>query len=79
MSLRELVNPWDELRRKDYAYQVKIACDDLHFDPFDPAARSTLLMLLVENAPPGDLMAAAVNRELGRAAGSDNGRGVSAP
>jgi hypothetical protein len=79
MRLRELVKPWDELRRKEYAYQVRIACDDLHFDPFDPAARSTLLMLLVENAPPGDPMAAAVNRGLRRVKGSDNGRGVSAP
>ncbi|WP_342314713.1 hypothetical protein LIX17_26070 (plasmid) [Mycobacterium avium subsp. hominissuis] len=37
-----------------YAREVKIACDELHDDPFDPNARAALLKLIVDDSPEAD-------------------------
>ena len=37
----------------DYACQIRIACDDLHDDPYDVTARATILELLEEGVPAG--------------------------
>ncbi|PJE03534.1 MAG: hypothetical protein CK429_32520 [Mycobacterium sp.] len=37
-----------------YALKVKIACDELHDDPFDPNARAALLKLIVDDSPEAD-------------------------
>jgi hypothetical protein len=41
---------------EDCLRRVKIACDDLHDDPLDPAARKALLELLVEEDDPGTIL-----------------------
>jgi hypothetical protein len=43
----------------DYSRQMKIACDDLHDDPFDTQARARLIALIKEQGPIAD---AAVGR-----------------
>jgi hypothetical protein len=53
LGLRTLEVSWDNQRVKRYVRQVKIACDDLHYDPLNPAARLALLKLLVEDVPAG--------------------------
>lgn len=37
-----------------YAREVKIACDELHDDPFDVNARAALLKLIVDDSPEAD-------------------------
>ncbi|WP_149655563.1 hypothetical protein [Mycobacterium simiae] len=39
---------------RSFAYKVKIACDDLHGDPFDQDARRALLSLLAEESRAAD-------------------------
>lgn len=51
-----------------YAREVKIACDELHDDPFDVNARATLLKLIVDASPEAD---AAFTRAL-----AENGAGT---
>lgn len=46
-----------------YAREVKIACDELHDDPFNPRARAELLKLIVDDSPEAD---AALTRALAR-------------
>ena len=35
----------------DYVRRVKIACDDLHDDPLNPAARAAMLEVLTHDLP----------------------------
>jgi hypothetical protein len=51
-----------------YAREVKIACDELHDDPFDTNARAALLKLIVDASPEAD---AAFTRAL-----AENGAGT---
>jgi len=51
-----------------YAREVKIACDELHDDPFDANARAALLKLIVDASPEAD---AAFTRAL-----AENGAGT---
>lgn len=45
----------DDLARvRSFAYKVKVACDDLHGDPFDQEARKALLALLVDESRAAD-------------------------
>lgn len=37
-----------------YAREVRIACDELHDDPFDLDARAALLKLIVDDSPDAD-------------------------
>lgn len=39
---------------RDFSHRVKMACDDVYGDPFDPAARARLLAMLVEHGPVAD-------------------------
>lgn len=39
---------------RTFAYKVKVACDDLHGDPFDQEARKALLSLLVDESQAAD-------------------------
>lgn len=39
---------------RTYSRAVKIACDELHDDPFDSRARAALLKLIVEDSPEAD-------------------------
>ncbi|GAT04580.1 hypothetical protein [Mycolicibacterium fortuitum] len=39
---------------RTYTRAVKIACDELHDDPFDVRARAALLKLIVEDSPEAD-------------------------
>ena len=51
-----------------YSRDVKIACDELHDDPFDMNARAALHKLIVEDSPEAD---AAFTRAL-----AENGAGT---
>lgn len=53
---------------RTYARDVKIACDELHDDPFDLDARAALLKLIVDDSPEAD---AAFARAL-----AENGAGI---
>lgn len=46
---------------RNFSHRVKMACDDVYGDPFDPAARAHLLAMLLEQGPVAD---AALNRLL---------------
>jgi len=39
---------------RDFIRDLKIACDDLHAEPFNPQARDTVLRLLQKNSPAAD-------------------------
>jgi hypothetical protein len=39
---------------RDFSRELKIACDELHDDPFDPTARAALLAILTEQGPAAD-------------------------
>lgn len=39
---------------RDFARNLKIACDELHDDPFNPDARAALLHLLESDCPAAD-------------------------
>lgn len=39
---------------RSFAYKVKVACDDLHGDPFDQDSRKALLSLLVDESQAAD-------------------------
>lgn len=39
---------------RTYARDVKVACDELHDDPFDLGARAALLKLIVDDSPEAD-------------------------
>ena len=45
-----------DLRR--FACQIRIACDDLHDDPYGVTARATMLELLKEGVPAGPALRA---------------------
>lgn len=47
---------------RSFIYKVKIACDDLHGDPFDQDARRALLSLLAEESQAADAAHARVRR-----------------
>jgi hypothetical protein len=49
---------------QQYARAVKIACDDLHADPFNRQARAELIRLIVDDTPESDieLLRALANR-----------------
>jgi hypothetical protein len=51
-----------------YSREVKIACDELHDDPFDRSARAAVLKLIVDDSPEAD---AALARAL-----AENGAGT---
>ncbi|RAV06181.1 hypothetical protein DQP55_24155 [Mycolicibacterium sp. GF69] len=53
---------------RTYSRDVKIACDELHDDPFDMNARAALLKLIVDDSPEAD---AAFTRAL-----AENGAGT---
>lgn len=53
---------------RTYSREVKIACDELHDDPFDIGARAALLKLIVDGSPEAD---AALTRAL-----AENGAGI---
>ncbi len=40
---------------RSYAREVKIACDELHDDPFDRQARAALLKLIVDDSREADI------------------------
>jgi hypothetical protein len=48
---------------RTYAREVKIACDELHDDPFNPQARANVLKLIIDDSPEAD---AALVRALAR-------------
>ena len=39
---------------RDFIRDLKIACDDLHAEPFNPQARDTVLRLLQKGSPAAD-------------------------
>jgi hypothetical protein len=39
---------------RNFSHLVKMACDDVYGDPFDPAARAHLLAMLLEQGPVAD-------------------------
>jgi hypothetical protein len=39
---------------RDYSHELKIACDELHDDPFDSDARAHLLRLIVNDSKAAD-------------------------
>ncbi|CAN5622476.1 hypothetical protein BH09ACT8_BH09ACT8_50830 [soil metagenome] len=39
---------------RTYSRSVKIACDELHDDPFNPQARAALLKLIVDDSSDAD-------------------------
>lgn len=39
---------------RNFSHSVKMACDDVYGDPFDPAARAHLLAMLLEQGPVAD-------------------------
>ncbi|CQD23333.1 hypothetical protein H7I87_08175 [Mycobacterium timonense] len=39
---------------RNYTRALKIACDELHDDPFDPVARAQLRQLIQEASPTAD-------------------------
>jgi hypothetical protein len=52
MGVHRLPVPMGDDRQgatEDYKRRVRIACDDLHDDPLDPAARAAMLELLNED------------------------------
>lgn len=53
---------------RTYSRDVKIACDELHDDPFDARARAALLKLIVDGSSDAD---AALTRAL-----AENGAGT---
>lgn len=53
---------------RSYSHDVKIACDELHDDPFNPRARAALLKLIVDDSSDAD---AALTRAL-----AENGAGI---
>jgi hypothetical protein len=53
---------------RSYALEVKIACDELHSDPFDRRARAAVLKLIVDDSTEAD---AALTRAL-----AENGAGI---
>ena len=53
---------------RTYSRDVKIACDELHDDPFNPQARAALLKLIVDDSSDAD---AALTRAL-----AENGAGT---
>jgi hypothetical protein len=42
--------------REDYTRQVRIACDDLHDDPYEPAARAAMFELFKRDIPSGPIL-----------------------
>lgn len=53
---------------RTYSREVKIACDELHDDPFNAGARAALLKLIVDDSSEAD---AALTRAL-----TENGAGI---
>ncbi|AQA07073.1 hypothetical protein ACORG1_34805 (plasmid) [Mycobacterium sp. TJFP1] len=53
---------------RTYSREVKIACDELHDDPFNAGARAALLKLIVDDSSEAD---AALTRAL-----AENGAGI---
>ncbi|CAN5471458.1 hypothetical protein BH09ACT8_BH09ACT8_55610 [soil metagenome] len=45
---------------RDFTRTLKIACDELHDDPFNPKARAALLRLLENDCPAADAALARV-------------------
>jgi hypothetical protein len=39
---------------RNFSRELKIACDDLHADPFDADARAAVLAILTEQGPVAD-------------------------
>jgi len=44
----------DIARAKTYAMAVRLACDELHHEPFNRPARATLMRLIVDDSPEAD-------------------------
>jgi hypothetical protein len=45
-------DPDDLATVRDFNFALKIACDELHDDPFNPVARAELVHLNTDEAPP---------------------------
>ncbi|MBX9918347.1 MAG: hypothetical protein K2Y33_00725 [Mycolicibacterium frederiksbergense] len=47
---------------RSYSRELKIACDELHDDPFDSEARAHLLRLILQDSQSADAARARLNR-----------------
>jgi hypothetical protein len=59
-------DPDDLATVRDFNFALKIACDELHDDPFNPVARAELVRLNTDEAPTADARSFAWRRRCGR-------------